>query len=361
MKIIFLLPGTEGRPLPLNGESIRYGAAASSGTDQSVILVGEYLAKQGHNVTIVLDKTDFKTVNLVNYTDFTYKGIDKEVDILNVNLWFDKYDEIPFKVTKAVQYWHHMAWQYGIGELSDFCLENKVDLQLIFPSAFAQSHNIHNYFRFKDVGINVSRVIIPNPIEDQLAEKIIQERIQRDPKKVIFHAQYARGGEIARKVIEQFDTSLHLKTFDYVNLENGVDKQTILRELASAEYFIFPLYHPNSCVYKDTFSCAVAEAIAMGVKVITYPLGAFTEYFNEGCYYADFPPHTNINRMFSEKVSCEMPYMEDTRTLVDALKKVTDPNSKEFSHPASISNIIRKQFGIDEVGSQWNRLIREYE
>ena len=86
MKIIFLLPGTEGRPLPLNGESIRYGTAASSGTDQSVILVGEYLANQGHNVTIVLDKTDFKTVNLVNYTDFTYKGIGNEIDILNVNL-----------------------------------------------------------------------------------------------------------------------------------------------------------------------------------------------------------------------------------------------------------------------------------
>lgn len=361
MKIVFLLPGTEGRPLPLNGESIRYGAAASSGTDQSVILVGEYLAKQGHSVTIVLDKTDFKTVNLVNYTDFTYKGIDKEVDILNVNLWFDKYDEIPFMITKAVQYWHHMAWQYGIGELSDFCLENKVALQLIFPSAFAQSHNVHNYFRFKDVGINTSRVIIPNPIEDQLAEKVLEETIERDSKKVIFHAQYSRGGEIAKKVIEQFDPSLYLKTFDYVNLENGVDKQTILRELASAEYFIFPLYHPNSCVYKDTFSCAVAEAIAMGVKVITYPLGAFTEYFNEGCYYADFPPHTNINRMFSEKVSCEMPYMDDTRTLVDALKKVTDPDSGEFSHLASTSNLIRKQFGVEEVGSQWNRLIREYE
>ena len=360
MKIVFLLPGTEGRPLPLNGESIRYGNAASSGTDQSVILVGEYLAKQGHNVTVVLDKTDFKTVNLVNYTDFTYKGIDKEVDILNVNLWFEKYDEIPFRVTKVVQYWHHMAWQYGIEQISNFCLENKVDLQLIFPSAFAQSHNVHNYFRFKDSGISVSRAIIPNPIEDQLAEKVLEENIQRDPKKVIFHAQYARGGEITRRVIEQFDSSLYLKTFDYVNLENGVDKQTIFRELASSEYFIFPLYHPNSCVYKDTFSCAVAEAIAMGVKVITYPLGAFTEYFNEGCYYADFPPHTNINRMFSEKVSCEIPYMGDTRTLVDALKQVTDSDNREFLHLASTSNLIRKQFSVEEVGSQWNNLINKY-
>ena len=360
MKIIFLLPGTEGRPLPLNGESIRYGAAASSGTDQSVILVGEYLAKQGHNVTIVLDKTDFKTVNLVNYTDFTYKGIDKEVDILNVNLWFDKYDEIPFKVTKAVQYWHHMAWQYGIGELSDFCLENKIDLQLVFPSAFAQSHNIHNYFRFKDVGINVSRVIIPNPIEDQLAEKILSENIQKDPNKVIFPAQYGRGGDIAKKVIDEVGGDFHLYTFDYTDHGKGVDKQTLFRELASSEYFIFPLYHPNACVYKDTFSCAVAEAIAMGVKVITYPLGALTEYFNEGCYYADFPPHTNINKMYSEKVSCEVPYMGDTRTLVDAFKKVTDPDSGEFSHLASTSNLIRKQFSIDEVGSQWSCLISKY-
>lgn len=361
MKIVFLLPGTEGRPLPLNGESIRFGSAASSGTDQSVILIGEYLAKQGHHVTIVLDKTNFKTINSVRYTDFTYKGIGNEIDILNVNLWFDKYNDIPFKVNKAVQYWHHMAWQYGIDELTQFCLLQNVDLQLIFPSAFAQSHNTSFYFRFKDAGIQTTRTIIPNPIEDQLANQVLAERIERDPKKVIFHAQYSRGGAIAKRVIEEFDNSLYLKTFDYVNKENGVDKQTILRELASAEYFIFPLYHPNSCVYKDTFSCAVAEAIAMGVKVITYPLGAFTEYFNDGCYYADFPPHTDINRMFSEKVSCEMPYMEDTRTLVDAMKKITEPNNRHFTHSHIFSNLIRKQFSVEEVGLQWNRLIKDYE
>jgi len=360
MNIVFLLPGTEGRPLPLNGESIRYGAAASSGTDQSVILVGEYLAKQGHNVTIVLHKTDFKTVNLVNYTDFTYKGIDREVDILNVNLWFDKYNEIPFKVTKAVQYWYHMAWQYSTDELLKFCLEHKTDLQLIFPSAFAQSYNVHNYFRFKDLGINVSKVIIPNPIEDQLANRILQENIQRDSNKVIFPAQYGRGGEVAKEVIEEIGGSLYLFSFDYTNHQKGVDKQTLFRELASSEYFIFPLYHPNSCVYKDTFSCAVAEAIAMGVKVITYPLGAFTEYYNEGCYYADFPPHTDINKMFSEKVSCEVPYMGDTKTLVDAMRKITHPDAKEFLHLASASNLMRKQFGVDEIGSQWLNLISSY-
>ena len=213
MKIVFLLPGTEGRPIALNGETIRYGSAASSGTDQSVILVAEYLAEKGHEVTIVLDKTDFNTVNSVNYTDFSYSSIGKEVDILIVNLWFDKYKEIPFKVTKAVSYWHHMAWQYGIGELLEFCKDSNIPVDLVFPSAFAQSHNEHNYFRYKDSGIKTSRYIIPNPIEDRLANSILQENIKRDPKKIIFHAQFGRGGEIAERVVKDLDDNYTFVTF----------------------------------------------------------------------------------------------------------------------------------------------------
>ena len=58
MRIAFILPGTESRLKPLNGHSIRYGNAACSGTDQSVIFVAEHLAKKGHEVVISLDNVD---------------------------------------------------------------------------------------------------------------------------------------------------------------------------------------------------------------------------------------------------------------------------------------------------------------
>ena len=103
MKIVFLLVGTEGRPIILNGDTIRNGGAACSGTDQSMILVSEYLAEKGHDVTLVLDKTDGATCRGVKYTDFNYGDlVNSEVDILITALWFDKYKEIPFKVNLRI-------------------------------------------------------------------------------------------------------------------------------------------------------------------------------------------------------------------------------------------------------------------
>jgi hypothetical protein len=99
MKIVFILVGTEGRPKILNGDTIRNGGAACSGTDQSMILVSEYLAQNGHDVTLVLDKTDNNICRGVKYVDFNYGHlVNNEVDILVTALWFDKYKEIPFNL-----------------------------------------------------------------------------------------------------------------------------------------------------------------------------------------------------------------------------------------------------------------------
>lgn len=360
MKIVFLVPGSENRPLPINGETMRYGNAPSSGTEQSTILVGEYLANQGHEVTIVLSKTDFKTVNKVNYTDFTYKDIDVEIDILVTMLWFDGYKDIPFKVTKQVVHWFHMAWGYAIGELSEYCLENKVSLKLINPSNFAQFHNSYSFEFHTGKGVDTKQYTIPNPLDTQLIKEIQSENIEKDPKKVIFHAQFSRGGKIAKRVVQEYGEDFTFKHFDYVEVETGVGRAELLRELASASYFIFPLYHPNKCVYKDTFSCAVAEAAAMKVKTITYPLGAFPEYFNDVVYYANFPQGININKMYSEKVSCEVPEMEDHTEILKVLTGTIKNPDTYFPHFEFECKKVTDRFSIEQVGKLWNNLILNY-
>ena len=75
----------------------------------------------------ILDRTDKQTCRNVKYTDFSYETlIDTEVDILVSALWFDKYKEIPFKVTKGLVYWYHMAWVYSINEMVEFCNERNI-------------------------------------------------------------------------------------------------------------------------------------------------------------------------------------------------------------------------------------------
>jgi glycosyltransferase involved in cell wall biosynthesis len=361
MTIVFTLPGTEPRPKVINGETTRFGGAACSGTDQSVILVSEYLASNGYDVTIVLHKTDFKTINNVKYTDFSYSGISKEVDILIANLWFDDYDKLPFRVTKSLFYWYHMAWGYSMAEIEKFCLHYQLDLNLIYPSSFALSQTISCFDDYRNKGISTKNFIIPNPLDEELIEKVLKEPIERNKKQVIFHAQYGRGGDVAKRALEEFNSEYKLEVLDYINPENGVDKLTLFRKLAGSEIFLFPLYHPNGTVYKDTFSCSVAEAIALGVKVITYPLGAFTEYFNEGCYYANFPINADINDLARERVSLDAHYMKETDTLVEALDIVVNNTPEYLKNLDYTTSNFRTRLGINRIGKEWLDIIKKYE
>lgn len=357
MKIAFLVPGTEGRPLPINGHTTRYGNAPCSGTEQSVILVAEYLAKNGYDITIVIDKTDFETVNNVKYTDFSYKGMPGEIDVLVTMLYFAEYDKLPFKVNNKVIHWFHMAWGYGIRELNLYCKTNNLPLKLVNPSAFAQFHNTYSYELHHGENVDVSRYIIPNAVDKKLINEVRKENIEKDPNKIIFHAQFSRGGAVVKEALKQFDNNFYIKHFDYVEKESAVGKLELLRELASASYFVFPLYHPNGCTYKDTFSCAVAEAIAMDVKVITYPLGAFPEHFSGLIHYANFPPGVDINKLYKDRVSCDVPQLQNPAPIVEALKKAEELG-KDFIPNLQYNSINFVNFYSDDmIGKYWQNII----
>jgi glycosyltransferase involved in cell wall biosynthesis len=359
MKIVFLLVGTEGRPTILNGDTIRFGGAACSGTDQSVIMVSEYLAENGHDVTIVLDKTDGQTCRNVKYTNFNYEGlVGQDVDILVSCLWFDGYNKIPFNVNKGLVYWFHMAWVYSINEMVDYCNTHNVKLSFVNISKWAENQNQWSV----DIGYNkvkeVSHKIIPNPIMTDLMDEVLEMGIERKPKSSIFHAQYGRGGDVANRVINELGWEDMYK-FDYVNPSNGVDKISLFSKLVESDYFIFPLYHPNGCVYKDTFSCSVAEAISAGVIVITYPLGAVPEYFSDGCQFLQFPHETDMEKMLSEKVTCNAQYLNITSNVKDKILEIeSTPGLKEEIRNKT-KNTIKNRFSISIVGEMWVELVNE--
>lgn len=361
MKVVFLLPGTEGRPKTINGDTIRYQGASSSGTDQSVILVAEHLAACGWDITIVLDKTDKVSCRNVKYTDFTYEGLhEQEIDVLVSTLWFTKYNELPFTVSKGLIYWFHMAWVYGISEIIEYCKKQKLQLGFVNPSKWSQEQNSCWIELAKKEFISIADIVIPNPVMTELLNEIKEkENIIKKPKSSIFHAQYGRGGEVADKAIEKLNWEKSYK-FDYTNHENGVDKQTVFKKLLESDYFVFPLYHPNGCVYKDTFSCSVAEAIAAGVIVVTYPLGAFPEYFSLGCSFLEFPAETDLKKMLHEKVTCEAEYMNVYQNIVERLTYLeANPQLKEEIRNQS-KNLIQNNFSVKQLGHKWNTLLNSF-
>lgn len=357
MRVVFILPGTEGRPKILNGYTIRYGGAQASGTDQSVIVVAEFLAEQGHDVTVVLEKTDKQTVNKVKYTDFSYDGLTGcDVDVLITMLWFCEYDKIPFNVKKGLIYWYHMAWVYANEEIINYCLKHNLMLGLVNISNWAKEQNDWNIKIFQN-RLNVYSTIIPNPVMVDLLEEIVkEEKIQKIDRSTIFHAQFSRGGTISDEVVDKLGWEKTYKV-DYVDTLNGVDKKTLFKKLLSTDYFIFPLYHPNGCVYKDTFSCCVAEAVAAGVIVVTYPLGAIPEYFSNGCVFAEYPYGSDLEKLRTEKVTCDAQYLNNSEVFINEIIKLEENTALKDEIRRKSKNLCSSNFDIKILGAKWINLL----
>jgi glycosyltransferase involved in cell wall biosynthesis len=391
MRIAFIVIGNSRRSNYLNGYNLRYGSGGGSGTDTSSVLVAEYLAKQGHEIVFVADKLEPKLEEEyklkgrvytpgeefygVKYTNDNFDGIDnKEFDILVSMLWFQDYDKLPIKVTKGLVYWSHMQWIYGIDHIKNYVKDNNLSLGFVHISEWEKkmTGGITESIKNSEVNTNVQISLIPNPIMDEMINEVVYSKPTRKPHKFIFHAAWARGGNVAIEAVRKLnypDTEFH--AFDYLmathnhqdsffNLHNGVDKKTLFTNIAESEYFIYPLYTPYQDVHKDTFSCVVAEAIALGAIVVTYPLGALPENFGEFCQWLDFPEGVNVEEMQNESLTKDLEgKFTITDNIVEKIKYLEEnPQIKEDLRNKGKNSIISR-FNVNTVGQMWVDLINK--
>lgn len=384
MRIAFVVIGNSRRSNYLNGHTLRYEGAGGSGTDSSVILVAEYLAKNNFECVIVFDDLEpqlkekyEKKYNLgdeifgVKYTNKNFDGIEnKEFDVLVTMLWFHEYFELPIKVTKSIIYWSHMQWIYGENELSNYVNKNNLKLRFIHISEWERSMNSSTVDSICNKVNDCDYILIPNPIMDDIIQDVVELNIPKKKNKFIFHASWARGGNVAMKAIRQLslqDKEFH--AFDYLMSihdykdsffykHDGVDKKTLFMHLAESEYFIYPLYTPYQDVHKDTFSCVVAEAIALGCIVLTYPLGALAENFEGYCVWLDFPPYTDPNKIQKEALTKDLEgKFTTTINIVDKIKFLEENKQiKEFIYQKGKDYILDK-FNTSKIGRMWIDLI----
>lgn len=388
MRIALVIIGNSRRSNYLNGETLRYGSGGGSGTDSSAILVAEYLASVGHEVVMATEELEPKLeeeyknmgrklpygtkVRGVNYTNLRFDGIEnKTFDVLISTLWFQDYNSLPIKTTKSLIYWCHMQWVYGIAEIINYAKDNNLSLGFVDISKWAQSMNkdcvnsaVAGYSRTKTT-------LIPNAILDDVIEEVCSQNLIKKPHKFIFHAAWARGGNVSLEAVRRLnfpDSEFH--AFDYLmathahtdtffHMHNGVDKKTLFSHLAESSYFIYPLYTPYKNIHIDTFSCVVAEAIAFGCKVITYPLGALPENFYDYCYWLENPP----NSLSFEEINKNQltPDVEETFNYTDNIVKlVQDVESGSVVKDISNGkNYILNNFGTNKIGKLWQNFIEE--
>ncbi len=389
MRIAFIVIGNSRRSNYLNGFNLRYGNGGGSGTDTSSVLIAEHLAKQGHEVVFVTEKlepqleADYQKRGRkyvpgesfygVKYTNINFDGIEnKTFDILVSMLWFHDYKTLPITVTKSLIYWSHMQWVYGINEIVDYVKDNNLSLGFVHISDWEKgmTGGLTESIKTREENLNVQITTIPNPIMDEMIEQVLSSNPKRKPHKFVFHAAWARGGNVAVEAVRQLnfpDTEFH--AFDYLmathnhqdlffNLHNGVDKKTLFTNIAESEYFIYPLYTPYQDVHKDTFSCVVAEAIALGAIVVTYPLGALPENFEGYCAWLDFPPDTNPEQMQSEALTKDLDgKFKITSNIVEKINFLeANPHVKNEIRQKGKEYIVSK-FNVNTVGQMWDELI----
>jgi hypothetical protein len=389
MRIVFILIGNSRRSNYLDGDTIRYGKGGGSGTDGSTIIIAEQLAKAGHEVVITSDKLEpllertyaaqglhfnaGKTVRGVIYTDILFEGVEnREFDILISSLWFHDYAKLPIKVNKAIIYWCHMQWIYGIDEILKFASDNKLKLGFVHISEWEKNmthgvveHAKHNWEQ-------TSWTTIPNPVMDDIINEVLATPPVRKPHKFVFHAAWARGGNVAAQAVRELgfsDSEFH--AFDYLMcththpdnffcMHNAADKKTLFTHIAESEYFVYPLYTPYQDVHKDTFSCVVAEAIALGAIPVTYPLGALPEYYSGHCAWLDFPPGANPSKMQSEPLSKDLSGMFTcTDNIVRKIQYLeANPAAKQEIRSGGKQHILAN-FNAEKIGNQWKSFINE--
>ena len=363
MRIAFIIIGNTDRGGELDGHSIRFGSVSSSGTDSSSILAAEYLASVGHEVVFATELcSNPRKVNSVNYTDINFSGIDNKVfDILITSLWFSDFNSLTIKVTNALIYWCHLAWMYSIREMIDYCNKCDIKFGVVHVSDWERGHNqaVVDVMR-REIKRPVNSIIIPNSIVTDVGTAILERKLKRIPKKVIFHAQWSRGGPTAIETVKKLKwNESNFQSFDYLRSDSKYrfDKRGLFAQMAESEYFIFPSFTHGKLIYKDTFSCAIAEALMMGVIVVAYRLGALPGYYNDYCEWAEFPSGTDLEKMKIEKVS-EDPNFGRVDTLVDAVERLEKNPQKKLEMSARGTQYILDTFSIKKIGPMWDKYLR---
>jgi glycosyltransferase involved in cell wall biosynthesis len=131
--------------------------------------------------------------------------------------------------------------------------------------------------------------------------------------------------------------------------------------LAESEYFLYPLYTPYQDVHKDTFSCVVAEAIALGAIPITYPLGALPEYFGEYCQWIDAPNGADFKEMQKEPLSKDLNgiFKNNIDNIVNKILLLEENPELKSKVKQNGSNYILENFNINKVGNMWVNFIEK--
>ena len=369
MKITFVSTGTETRSTNMiNGETFRYGGKAVSGTEQSIFIVAEQLVKHGHDVTVTMPqlKTSiYRGVQYIDRSDF-HKSNDYMVDVVVIpNMCYDVETMLLFKKINHIVVCGHCQQFDNINMVFDLCNHFGSRLSYVHLSEWSKRACEYACPQVK----NLYNAIIPNPL---LVEDLPQP-VPKQPCSFTFHASWERGGPVACRVVNKLDLpnkvlyrcdyvpNFDKEQYDHLVMFGGMDKRALFNVINHCEYFLYPLVLNSGSVHRDTHACCVAEAMALGAIVITYPIAALgTTYPKDVACWLELPSKCN-----KEIILSAVPYVTDQEFLSEeAIDNIVDQIKYLEAHPEkkdalreNARKFVIENFNEDKVGLQWKAFI----
>jgi len=375
MKIVGIIEYNMKRDDSWNGEAIRTKKCGGSGTDQSFVLVAEYLAKYGHEVFLsynnIIANSEYNNVKYIS--EQTLRGISETVDIIIIASWNYEFINFNWKSLKTLVIWCHYQGfiDFKLTSLFKYIYPN-VKIYINILSEFVRKYlDKYNQY-YKEISDKIIK--IDNPLMLDLYSDTIMEKQKH---MFIFFATFERGGEIAMNAFNRLNytekqmfysnhTEYEINNFPGNNIDliplKWSDKQTIFNLLKRSEYFIYPLVLPvyrGNLVHKDTDGCVVAEALLHEVIVLTYPVGALREKYTDHVIYLPYPPGANIE-IIEGVDQCSAPEFYSEFVIESIIKTIDfleqNPQMKELIKKRGKKYILSKR-NEEVIKEQWGQIL----
>lgn len=372
VRVVFFLTGNEHRNGQVNGNTIKE-ATGASGTDQTTIMVAEYLASlQHYDVTIASPNGGHpgSVINGVTYTNLQFMNVvDNVYDILINTLWFEDFQSLPIIINHAIISWCHCPYLYGFDKIKQMITTHSLKYGIVHLSQWCKNLNTCLAHALDPL---VFEDVIPNPIMTDVVTQVWEEidngQIQRNERDFVFHAEWRRGGDLAVKVLDQLgwhDSKIYACDYlmrrpmsSQVCALGAIGKRQVFEYIAKCGYFLYPLVSPECEMHKDTFACVVAEACAMGAIVVTYPVAALPETYNDCCIWLDFPPDvSNPEHLVTQPLSHD-PALNKVEHIIETIQKVdSNPTLKENIRTKAKEFVLSK-YNIQVIGRKWDEYLK---
>lgn len=286
--------------MAFNGDTLK--TESLGGTETAALQTAEMFAKLGHQVTILTN-----TNKPGNYNGIEYRNVNE----------FNKYFlEEPHDVSLVLRHPQlfsqphnsqiNILWQHDLAFVND--KQTFLDSVWNMDDVWCQSEFHKNQYQ-KVTGISEDAFwVAGSAIDPKLLPK---EKIERDPKKLVYAGRPERGLEtlvtkIMPKLLEyDNELKLHVTTYDnfaphILALIEKIKKageafkdsiiwhepmtKTQLYTLFKSSYlYLYPVIHYNTSIgfFEETYCLSIDEAQVCGLPFISRPLGAIPETLNK--------------------------------------------------------------------------------